>query len=1244
MDTARLVVGRVRPAGVRRLKTITINAGSGVKDSESYTALLSGRLPPEKASELLASAGLADRPAAQRNLMLMAADAEQRRLLAAVLPHLLLTLSSVADPDRVLLNLERLVNGSTGHTAFLRRLTGNPRVLESLATLFAGSQFLTDILLRHPDDVAELMDHKNLARIRSAAELRAGAHAAAAAVHQAAAQLDALRRWQRRELLRIGACDLLDQFDMSTTTRQLSRLADSLVDACLSQASRQTGITTTGFAVMALGKLGGEELNYSSDIDLLFLASPMASRFLRLGEHLIDALTRITAEGFLYRVDLRLRPWGRTGALVSTVDGYLAYLDGHARTWEKQALLKARRAAGDEKVERDFLERIQPSLFNLREEDIRAEVFGMKQRTEEHLSGQGRDWGEVKLGQGSIRDIEFVVQYLQLVHGGTRPEIRARNTLDALTRLSTAGLLGADDYRVLADGYVLLRTIEHHLQMMHYRQTHTLPADQEALDRLARRLRFQGPEARSEFLSRYQEHCRAIRTVYLKHLGDDFVATAPSPAPPASPQVLKHLSRLDTSYSSVFTPDEIRQHAVLADRLEGDHPAAVDTVRLDDGRWRVTVIAYDYPGELTLICGLLYAYGFSIDDGDVFTYRPPSAAPEARATESRPKIVDAFTVRPVRENIEADIWTRYAADLSRFLRMTQAGQRREARGELARQVVTALRERKAGTPGTLYPVDVEIDNAGAEQYTLLTIKAEDTPGFLYELSNALALSRVYIARVTVSSVGRRVKDALLVTDYEGKKITAPAAMHKLRSAIVLIKHFTHLLPLSSGPERALLHFREFIDQLLSRPHWPDELTSLESPDVLGALARVLGVSEFLWDDFLRMQYANLFPVVQDVAALREAKSRQVLQAEWAAIHSALEPRDGQTWRDALNAFKDREMFRTDMRSILGYMDDFSRFSEELTDLAEVIMEAVTTLCVEELRADYGTPLADDGSPCPLAVLALGKCGGRELGFASDIELMFLYAGGGKTSGPQSILAAEFYEKTVEAVLHAVRARREGIFRIDLQLRPYGQAGAMAVSLDSFSRYFAPGGPAWDYERQALVRLRPIAGDSSLGRRVLSLRDRYVYSGEPFHTTAMRAMRERQIRHLVTGGTLNIKFSPGGLVDLEYLVQGLQITHGHRDPALRSPNTRQALAALAAAGIVRADDHRTLNGAYLCLRLVINAMRMVRGNAKDLTVPREDSEEFAFLARRAGYESTALLHEDLIRHMAAVRELAQRLLP
>jgi glutamate-ammonia-ligase adenylyltransferase len=265
-----------------------------------------------------------------------------------------------------------------------------------------------------------------------------------------------------------------------------------------------------------------------------------------------------------------------------------------------------------------------------------------------------------------------------------------------------------------------------------------------------------------------------------------------------------------------------------------------------------------------------------------------------------------------------------------------------------------------------------------------------------------------------------------------------------------------------------------------------------------------------------------------------------------------------------------------------------------------------------------------------------------LGLASDIELMFLYAGSGQTTGPRVIGASEFFEKLVVEMVRSVRARREGIFEIDLQLRPYGKAGSLAVSVEAFRRYYSPGGPAWPYERQALVRLRPISGDAALGHEVVGLRDAFVYSGESFDLAAMRAMRERQLRHLVTPGTLNAKYSRGGLADLEYSVQALQITHGHTDPPLRVPNTSDAMSALHNAGIVSGENIARLSEAHLFLEQLINALRVVRGNSKDLTVPPQESDEFAYLARRLGYgNEIPRLAADLAHHLDWVQRLSAR---
>ncbi|MGQ9491436.1 MAG: glutamine synthetase adenylyltransferase [Anaerolineae bacterium] len=1192
------------------------------------------------------------------------------------LPHLRHALAGAASPERALINLERFLQAHPNPAPVLAQLADEPHTLELLVTLFACSQHLTDILLRHPAHYGMLADRNSLAQVKSPALLQAEARAAVLPTWQqegVPAALDALRRFQQRELLRIGMADLGGLLELAAVTAQLSHLADAVIQTALTLVAGETPIT--GLAVLGVGKLGGSELNYSSDVDLLFLATDgedesLSQRHHRLAERLIFALTQATAEGFLYRVDMRLRPWGRAGPLVTTMAGYLAYLERFARLWECQALLKARVVAGDVATGSEFLRRVEPLLFSAGPETARAEVYNMKRQTEDHLRRAGRAWGDVKLGEGSIRDAEFVVQYLQLVHGGEHPELRTPNTREALTRLAEAGYLSAEDYRILAEGYTFLRTVEHYLQILDYRQTHTLPTEAADLRYLARRLGFQGEDAAGRLVARYQLHSQAVRGAYLRHLAAsaathhaDIGHSAAGGGRKMTAQpfdagrvVEEHLARLTPAYAAAFDPVEVERHAIMAAQLDPTNPILVDAQPLTEGRWRVTVVGYDYLGVLSAICGLLFAHGFSIVDGQVYTYEPRAGAGKGwpgEAGERKPgsgradavaprKIVDVFQVAPV-GGVQADqeTWARYKADLLGLVRLLQAHEQRMAQGELAKRVAGAMRADAAGAPA-LPPVDIEIDNDASPDYTVLRISATDTPGFLYEFTNALALNGIHISQVSVASVGSRVRDVLFVTDTRGHKITAPERQRELRAATALVKHFTHLLPRSPNPEAALLHFHEYLGELFSRPSWPDELASLERPEVLDALARLLGVSEFLWDDFLRMQYENLFPVVRDVQALGQPKRKVELAAELSGLLARAA--DATARRTALNAFKDREMFRIDMRHILGYIRDFDAFSGELTDLVETVVAATAELVQEELTAVHGTPLGADGRPIPLAVCVLGKCGGFELGYASDIEVMFIYERNGQTDGPRPIGAAEFFDKLVAEFSRAIWARREGIFEIDLDLRPYGRAGSLAVPLEAFRRYFAPGGAAWAYERQALIKLRSVAGDLALGRQVEALRDAFVYHPRSFDVAAMRAMRERQLRHLVTPGTFNAKYSLGGLVDVEYVVQGLQMRHGADNPALRLTNTRAAITALAAHGIISEENAHRLREAHLFLQQLINALRVVRGNSKDLTVPAEGSEEFAFLARRLSYgHDPRRLAAALSDHSAWVQRLATRLL-
>src|SRR5207249_1800718 len=308
----------------------------------------------------------------------------------------------------------------------LDRLATSPRSVEVLLKVFAGSPYLTEILLREPSVLTQLTNPHTVGDLHSRPEFVESALALASVETTTAARWAALRRFQQGELLRIGVCDFLGLLDLRSVTNQLSLLADALVQSALQlilndddggrfckpvkQTDGRFEKPCDGFAVLAFGKLGGEELNYSSDIDLVFICDGSATPFATLAQRLNRALSDITSHGFLYRVDLRLRPWGNAGPLVITTTAYLDYLNQQAQLWEKQALLKVRVIAGDFALGEQFLESCQPLIFAAGAEQVRRSVWQAKKRIEHELQRRGRGWGEDKLSAGTIRGSEFVVQ------------------------------------------------------------------------------------------------------------------------------------------------------------------------------------------------------------------------------------------------------------------------------------------------------------------------------------------------------------------------------------------------------------------------------------------------------------------------------------------------------------------------------------------------------------------------------------------------------------------------------------------------------------------------------------------------------------------------------------------------------------------------------------------------------------------------------------------------------------------
>ncbi len=733
-----------------------------------------------------------------------------------------------------------------------------------------------------------------------------------------------------------------------------------------------------------------------------------------------------------------------------------------------------------------------------------------------------------------------------------------------------------------------------------------------------------------------------------------------------------------------YTLEERRRHVEMLQRVSAARDAVVEVESRGTEGWRVTVAATDHVGLLASIAGLISASGGDIVSCDAFTLPPPQSAPKpseppaaraargpaarrfrgapgraARATagpgassasSERGLILDVFDIA-MREGAEGGTADGIEVSWDALPSLIQevSALLGERRADDARERVLTLVSARPEPPSPdgaeqLYPVQVDIDNETSDEWTQLTIRSADTRGFLFEFLSALVTLDLSVARAEVRTVDGEVRDTFWVTDARGRKITDTHRLDELRVAAALIKHFTHLLGRSPDPAQALRQFGSLARSTLARPDWTSRLSDLESEDVLEVLAGMLGVSRFLWEDFLRMQQENLFPVLADAQALDGRKSRDEFREELAAACAAAGSHEEAV--RLLNQYKDREMFRTDLRHItqrVGFLD----FSRELADLAEAVVSVASDLAHRRLAAEHGAPQIEDGTSCGWAIAALGKFGGRELGFASDIELLFLYEGDGRTEGAKPLTNAAYHEEWVRTVRDSIAARQEGIFEIDLRLRPYGAKGALATSAAAFAAYYSESGPAQQFERLALVRLRPIAGDEALIGRFVAQRDDWVYSGAPIDVGDILHLRERQSAELVPSGQVSAKYSPGGVVDIEYFVQALQIEHGHADASIRVPGTLEAAQRLADGGYVPELFAAKLQDAYGFLRRLIDALRVDRGHAKDLTIPPSDSKAFAYLARRLYFESPDHLAQAIevrMRFGRALWESFERLRP
>ena len=481
---------------------------------------LSNDLTDDDARTYLTSRGFRDPVAADEHLQAMAADLPTRQALGAVAETLLDALTASADPDGALVGFTRYLATRTPKRSFLGYLRDDPQAAQILTHLLGASPSLGEILIRNPEYFhwlqlalkRPLPDH-----IDHNAEL----DKLLASRTDTTTRLDAAKRFRRREYLGIAARDLLGETDMVAATRQLSMLADVVVQAVLRLLTEDLRVATGrdvapgSFAVIGMGKLGGLELNYSSDIDLVYVYAPADPDapadhefFHKLARRLTTALGDHTAESFLYRVDLRLRPMGRQGDVACTLKQYAQYYETLGETFERFALIKARPIAGDPELGRSFLDIAQPFVYRKYLDHAALEEIARYKRRAEQASDGGRN---VKVGRGGIREIELFTQVLQVTYGAEHASVRSPTTLTALAALRDEGIIETTVHEDLDRAYRFLRMVEHRLQIVHQSQTHTLDGSPDVLDVSARRMGF---DSRTELEATLAAHRDRVHSVY----------------------------------------------------------------------------------------------------------------------------------------------------------------------------------------------------------------------------------------------------------------------------------------------------------------------------------------------------------------------------------------------------------------------------------------------------------------------------------------------------------------------------------------------------------------------------------------------------------------------------------------------------------------------------------------------------------------------------------------------------------
>ncbi len=1021
-------------------------------------------------------------------------------------------LPRTADPDMALNNLERLFARPDARAHLPALLENRGRELEATLQLLATSQFFADTLTVYPEFLATVFHVSK--RNPSTAELVAQLKSDVDAARDDAGVLRAFRRFRAQHTLRIGIGDVIRDRPLEEITRELARLADSSVEVALRHALRTVGARfgnptapagqPAKITALAFGKLGGDELNYSSDIDLMFVYDVDGETNRRSGVNnaeffgraigeLVRLLSSYTDRGGAYRVDLRLRPEGNRGPLARSLASTLSYYDTMGRTWERQALIKLRHVGGDPSLARDFLQAIEPFVYRkyFSFSEIN-EVKALKRQMESKAARaqtQDADFPrDVKTGRGGIRDIEYTVQFLQLLNGGDLPAVRQRNTLLALDALEIAGCLNSPETYILADAYRFLRKTEHRLQLLFDLQTHKLPTEADELRKLARRMGY--------------AEASGGRTL-----------------PDATP-----------------SSNEQDNHPGLSPRSsQAEESAGV---------------------------------------------RPPLAAQKrSPLDESDPPPLDT-------RDLLIDPLDRFLKDLH-----DKTAIDRTILNHLLHQSFQGEDEQSEPEADLILDPDPDAETVRA---VLGRYPFRDIPK---AFANLLALARESVPFLSA----RRCRHFL-----------ASIAPPLLRAVAA-----------SPDPDAALTDLERVSASLGAKAVlW--ELFSI-SPPSLKLYVELCAGSPFL--SALLVNNPGMVDELLDSLVLNQPRTADELHTELTELlRGATDP------DPILHSFQDKEFLRVGVGDLLGKAD-VRITTAALSDVADTILNQVVELVEPEVQAKLGVPEPLTASPeahaealakpraaqpCPYVLLGLGKLGGREISYHSDLDLLLVYAADGTTSRGESN-QLYFTELAQRVIKTASRMGPMGrLYEVDMRLRPTGKSGSLVLPLSEFRRYFA-GGTCQLWERQSLSRARVVRGDVAFADEVMDA-IRAAMLGPawcPQLVDEVRAMRQKLES---TASVRSLKRGPGGLTDVEFAVQLLQLKYGREHPDVLTPNMWDALDALAVRGVLPIDNATALRDGYSFLRLVETRLRIVTD--RPLTEIPEPADDQAKLAHRLGFVTTS----------------------